>query len=143
MAGTLLSGISGLMFASPLVRWLSDRVGTRQVIIAGLAVTGTSMLLLALIGPARPLGIVFWVSAAIGGVCLDVLGNIPFMRSVRPRERGEMTVVFSTWREASELVTPAIATLVLLVAPFSALYAVLGVMHFAALIGASHLPRRL
>ncbi len=142
-AGALLSGSSALLFFSPLVRRLADAFGTRQMVMAALAVTGASLCALGALGEARPAGVAFWVCGALGGATLDVLGNIPFMRSVRPRERGEMTMVFSTWREGSELLTPALAALVLLVAPFSVLYLVLGAMHFATAVGASYLPRRL
>lgn len=141
--GLLLSGCSALLFLSPVVRALAERFGTRTLIVAGLAITGASLAALGALGPARPLGLVFWATAGVGAVALDVLGNIPFMRMVRPRERTEMTMVFSTWREVSELLTPGLAAAVLLVAPFSMLYVVLAVMHFGAAMGASRLPRRL
>jgi len=143
VAGLLLSGVSGLLFLSPVVRHLADRFGTRQVITVALVLTGLSAVALGVLGPAKPIGILFWVTGALGGSALDVLGNIPFMRTVRPRERTEMTVVFSTWREASELLTPAVAAAVIFVAPFWTFYLVLGTAHFAAAVGASHLPRRL
>ncbi|MEZ5341771.1 MAG: hypothetical protein R2706_10040 [Acidimicrobiales bacterium] len=34
-----------------------------------------------------PISLVFWLAAAVGGAAVDVLGNIPFMRMVKPRER--------------------------------------------------------
>ena len=71
-------------------------------------------------------------------MALDVLGDVPFMRAVRPRERTATTTVFSTWREASELVT-----LVLLVLPFHAPYAVLATMLVAVAAATGRLPRRL
>ena len=142
-AGALLSASSALLFLSPVVRYGAERFGTRALIVSGLSITGVSLIVLGLIGQARPVGIVFWLLAAIGGAILDVLGNIPFMRSVRPRERTEMTMVFSTWREVSELLTPTLASLVLLMAPFWTLFFVLAAMHFATAVGASRLPRRL
>jgi len=65
------------------------------------------------------------------------------MRMVRPRERTEMTVIFSTWREASQLLTPLLVSLVLLLAPFEVFYLVLALMLFSASFAASFLPRRL
>ncbi len=143
VAGLLLSGISALLFLSPVVRYFADKYGTRQVLIVGLIITGSSLIALGLIGTAQPIGIVFWVFGALGGVLLDVLGNIPFMRSVRPRERLAMTAVFSTWREGSELLTPALVSLVLLFAPFYFVYYILAIMHFMAAVKASYLPARL
>ncbi len=143
VAGGLISLTSALLLASPLIRRFATRVGTRQTIVGALVLTGTSILALFAVGEARPIGLAFWIIAALGGVTLDVLGNIPFMRTVRPRERTEMTMIFSTWREGSQLVTPLLVTLVLLVAPFEAFYLLLATLLFAAAYSASFLPRRL
>lgn len=142
-AGILLSAVSGMLFFSPVIRRVSDRFGTRQVIYTGLTITGISLLALGLVGTPQPLGIVFWVSGAVGGVLLDVLGNIPFMRSVKAHERVAMTSVFSTWREASELLTPLLVSAVLVLLPFHAFFFVLALMHFSSAIATSYLPKRL
>ena len=89
------------------------------------------------------MGLVFWVLGAVGGVALDVLGNIPFMRIVKPRELTPMTMVFSTWREASELLTPLIVTATLLWFDFHYFYFILAAMHLMSALSASFLPRRL
>ncbi len=143
VAGGLLSLASALLMASPLVRRLAGRWGTRRLIVGALLLTGGSMLMLFVLGAPRPLGLLFWMTGAGGGMMLDVLGNIPFMRMVRARERTEMTMVFSTWREGSQLLTPLLVSLVLLVAPFKAYYALLAALLFAAAFTASWLPRRL
>lgn len=143
MAGGLLSFVSALMFLSPLVKRLADLFGIRRLIIISLTLCGACVFGLFLVGQARPVGLVFWVLASLGAICLDVLGNIPFMRSVKPRERTEMTMIFSTWREGSELMTPLIVTLVLLVAPFEAYYVILAAMLLFAAWASSFLPRRI
>ncbi len=142
-AGALLSGVSALLFLSPIIRRVSDRFGTRQVIYTGLTITGLSLVALGLVGEPHPVGVVFWVTGAFGGVLLDVLGNIPFMRSVKPRERVAMTSVFSTWREASELLTPLLVSAVLVFFPFHVFFFVLAFMHFFSAVSTSYLPRRL
>ena len=143
VAGGLLSLASGLLLISPLIRRFAGRVGTRLTIIYALVLIGSSMLMLYFIGEPKLIGLVFWVSAALGGVTLDVLGNIPFMRMVKPRERIEMTMIFSTWREGSQLLTPLMASLVLLFVPFEIFYVLLALFLFGAAIKASYLPRRL
>jgi MFS family permease len=143
IAGGLLSIVSGLLFFSPLFRKLSDLFGTRTIIIAGQLITGVSVLALYLIREAQPIGLLFWVLAAFGAAMLDVLGNIPFMRMVKPRERTEMTMIFSTWREGSELVTPLTAAVILLVLPFHWFYLFLGGLLLVAAAVSSYLPRRL
>ena len=143
VAGGLLSLASALLLISPLIRRFAGRVGTRLTIIYALVLIGSSMLMLYFIGEPKLIGLVFWVSTAFGGVTLDVLGNIPFMRMVKPRERIEMTMIFSTWREGSQLLTPLLASLVLLFAPFEIFYVLLALFLFGAAIKASYLPRRL
>lgn len=143
VAGGLLSLASALLLISPLIRRFAGRVGTRLTIIIALVLAGSSMLMLYAIGEPKPIGLVFWVSAALGGVTLDVLGNIPFMRMVKPRERIEMTMIFSTWREGSQLLTPLLVSTVLLFAPFEIFYVLLALFLFGAAIKASFLPRRL
>jgi MFS family permease len=143
IGGILLSGASGLLFFSPLVRRLADRFGTRQVIIVCFILIGISLLALGMIGPAQPIGLLFWIVGALGAGGIDVLGNIPFMRMVRPRERSEMTMVFTTWRESSSLLTQALVFLTLLVAPFWAFYFVLAGLQFLTAVSTTRLPRRL
>ncbi|MFT5115211.1 MAG: ACDE family multidrug resistance protein [Parasphingorhabdus sp.] len=143
MAGVLLSFVSGLLLFSPIIRRSADRYGTRRIIMIGLIITGVSVISLGLLQSPRPLGLVFWVTGAMGGAMLDVLGNIPFMRTVKPRERVAMTAVFSTWREGSELLTPALVAIILIFAPIWYFYILLGIMHFFSAVTASYLPKRL
>jgi hypothetical protein len=142
-AGGLLSLASALLLISPLIRRLAGWAGTRLTIQSALILVGSSLLMLYVIGDPQPIGLLFWVSAALGGATLDVLGNIPFMRMVKPRERTEMTMIFSTWREGSQLLTPLLVSMVLLFAPFEVFYVLLALLLFGAGITASFLPRRL
>lgn len=143
VAGGLLSLVSGLLLISPFIRRLSIRFGTRVVIVTAFILAGVSILMLYVTGEPKPIGLLFWVLAAVGGATIDVLGNIPFMRMVKPRERTEMTMIFSTWREASQLLTPLLVSLVLMLAPFEAYYLVLAAILFSASFTATFLPRRL
>ncbi|MCP4877749.1 MAG: MFS transporter [Gammaproteobacteria bacterium] len=143
VAGGLLSLVSSLLIVSPLIRRLAGRFGTRLLIICALMLSGISMTMLFFVGEPKPIGLLFWISAALGGAIVDVLGNIPFMRMVKPRERTEMTMIFSTWREGSQLLTPLLVSLVLLVAPFEVFYLLLSTILISASLMATFLPRRL
>ena len=143
LGGVLLSGASGLLFVSPLVQRLTDRFGTRQVLIGCSLLIGLSMVALGVLQESQPIGLLFLITGALGAVGVDVLGNIPFMRFVRVRERTEMTMVFTTWRESSSLLTQATVVLTLLVAPFWVFYLVLGGLQFVTAVYTSYLPKRL
>ncbi len=143
LGGLLLSGASGLLFLSPIIRNFADRYGTRQVIIFCYVLIGLSMTVLGIIGEAEPIGLLFFVIGAVGGATIDVLGNIPFMRMVKPRERSAMTMVFTTWRESSSLITQAIVFLTLLVAPFWVFFFILALLQFLTAVATSYLPKRI
>ena len=143
VAGAFLSMAAAVLFIGPLVQRAADRYGVRALVIRAFLVMGASMVALFLIGDAHPVGIVFWMTGAVGGGVIDVLGNIPFMRLVKPRERGAMTAVFSTWREVSFLVSPALAAIVIALAPFHFLYLVLALLMGVGAAVTTLLPHRL
>jgi len=143
MAGALISLTSALMLLSPLTRRLVGMHGTRIVIVVAQVICAGALVMLFLNGKPTPIGLVYWILASFGAAALDVVGNIPFMRMVRGRERTEMTMIFSTWREASNLLTPLLVSLVLLVAPIEVFYLLLALLLLAASFATSFLPRRL
>lgn len=142
-AGVFLSLSSATLFIGPFVQRQATAIGVRACIMVGFAFMTTGMVGLAVIGEAQPVGIAFWLIGAVGGGIVDVLGNIPFMRLVKPRERGAMTSVFTTWREISFLLAPGIAAVVLAFGQIWMLYLVLACLTGAAMVTATYLPRRL
>jgi ACDE family multidrug resistance protein len=143
VAGGFLSATSAVLFLAPVVERASHRYGVRACITSGFGLMATSLVALTLIGDAEPIGLGFWLLGAVGGGIIDVLGNIPFMRLVRPKQRAAMASVFATWREVSFLLTPGLAAVVLAFGPFWVLYAVLAVLVTAGAVVTSYLPRRL
>jgi hypothetical protein len=73
---------------------------------------------------------------------LDVCGSLPFLMAVKPSERTEMAAVYSTFRDVSGILSPAIGGAILLVAPVAATFAACGAGMAAAwaLAGTVH-PR--
>ena len=143
IGGALLSIVSGLLLFAPLIRRIAERFGTRQVIIVCLCFIGVSMICLGLLRETRPVGVYIFLVSAIGGVTVDCLTHIPFMRFVRPTERVEMTMVYTTWRETASLLSQGLVWLTLLVAPIWVYYILLGLLQFSAAIATSYLPRRM
>ena len=100
-------------------------------------IIAVSLIVLGAVGDPTPVGVVFWLTAAYGATWLDVLGNIPFMRTVKPRQRIPMTTVFSSWRETSSFAAPALAAAVLFVGPFWVFYFVLAACCLATAVYAT------
>lgn len=143
VSGLLLSAAAAVLFLGPLVRRGAQRFGVRKLIMGGFVIMTVALIALTAVGDPAPIGVVLWLVGALGAGVIDVLGNIPFMRMVKPRERQAMTGVFTTWREVSFLAAPALAALVLAVAPFWILYGLLALCSVAGIWVTSHLPRRL
>ena len=53
------------------------------------------------------------VISALGATILDGTGNVLFYRAVHAYERAEMTAVFLTYRDLSQLVTPGLYAILL------------------------------
>lgn len=143
VGGAMLSIASSLLLLSPVVNRLAERWGTRWVVTRSFVAIAAGASILAMIGDARPIGLLAWGVAAVGGAALDVVGNIPFMRMVRPSERVPMTGVFSTWREVSSLLAPAIAAVCLALGSFRLFYVAIALLAAATGTAATWLPTRL
>ena len=142
IAGALLSTAAGLLLVSPLIRRMADRHGTRSVVVAGYLILTVALGALAGLGEPTPAGVFLWFVAAIGGATVDVMANVPFMRTVQGHEQVEMTTVFSTWREVSGMLAPALGAVVLLVGPFRLFYLVLAVCTALTALWTTALPRQ-
>ena len=81
--------------------------------------------------------------AAGGNAALDAVGNIPFLRAVHSYERAEMTSVFRTYIEMSQLLPQAIFTLALVYFPFESVFYLLGIFFLFTACLSRMLPRRL
>ncbi|MEZ5449659.1 MAG: hypothetical protein R3E89_11960 [Thiolinea sp.] len=81
-------------------------------------------------------------SSGDGGVS-GCAGQYPVHAAGQTLERTNMTMVFSTWREMSELLTLLAITLITLVLPFRSYYLFLGASLLGAALMATRLPKRL
>ena len=92
----------------PFWGWCARRFGVKRILIAGY-VSSSIMTLCVFVASDWPwvaAGLLF--TAALGTTILDGAGNVLFYRAVRSQERPEMTSVFVTYRDTSQLVTPGV-----------------------------------
>ena len=86
----------------------------------------------------------FLLVAAFFCTALDALGSTAFMRSVRAWERPQMTAVYRTYLDLSELLPPLVYSVALAFFGLGSVFATLGV--FVLLCGVVtfvYLPRRM
>jgi hypothetical protein len=75
----------------------------RRVVVAAFAFAGLATATIAAVYPSPGWGFALFGIAGIAVVALDAVGTVPFLRAVRARERVEMTMVFITYGQISQL----------------------------------------
>lgn len=114
--GYLQSAATSFLFLTPIAGWLARRAGLRPTLMGSflLCAAGTLAAAALMMADGPPLlGCALLVASALGAIGLDAVGMVTFLRAVRTRERPEMTMVFSLYRDLAGLVPFAVFTVVL------------------------------
>lgn len=141
--GALVSAGVATVYSVGLWGKLGRRYGFRSLLIFGFGLSGIASILVTMLAGFAWAGAVLLLFTAFVTASVDAAGNVPFLRAVRPLEREEMTGVFSTYRDASQLLPPAIFSVLLRFAPVYAVFAVAGMWMFVSAWYSRFLPRRL
>jgi MFS family permease len=138
----LVSSGNILLVITPLVGRIAARHGIRRPIVAAfLGLGGFTILAAFLVGSPLAVGLCL-LGGAVCAVVLDALGNIPFIRAVRPLERPQMATVFRSYADLSSLVPAAVFSLLLfIVDDIAIVFAASGLFALAVGAVARHLPR--
>lgn len=126
VGGVAVSLSNGLLFITPVMLRLVHRISVRNAVRGAFFLSGLFFV------AAWPGAYWPWASvgllacASVMLVMLDVAGSLPFLMAVKPSERTEMAAVYSSFRDVSGILTPAVAGLVLAVAPVAAVFAACG-----------------
>ncbi|MEM7408363.1 MAG: MFS transporter [Pseudomonadota bacterium] len=142
-AGSIVSLSVAMAFAVPLWARLGRRIGLRRLLTIGFGATAFMSLVLASVSVSPLMLAGLMVLAAASASMIDGAGNIAFLRAVRGAERSEMASVFGTFRDAAQLGTPLLGSLVLLAAPLTTVFGVIGVGMFGQAWLCRYLPRRM
>jgi MFS family permease len=141
-AGALIVSLSSvLLAASPVVGWLARRVRLRPVMLAGFLGCGVVSIAAGALADDPWLAGWLLLLAALGPTCIDSLAPVTFYRAVHPHERAEMTTVYITWRDVSNLATPALCAVVLTFLPLPWVFIVVGATMFVFAWFVRHVPR--
>ena len=136
------AGNALLIFA---INWgrLGGRLGVRRVVVlAFLSMSGLAIAA-GIVGEGHPwLAAAFLLAGVNFAVALDAVGGAPFLRAVHPYERPEMTAVYRTNLDLSDLLPALIYSVILGFAGLGAVFAVLGSFcAVCAYVAWRHLPR--
>jgi ACDE family multidrug resistance protein len=143
VGGIALSVSNALLFVAPALNRIARRMSVRRSVRMAFLGCGGLMMAAALVSflPWATVAMVFASSFFL--VMLDVVGGLPFLMSVKPSERTEMSAVYSSFRDVSGILTPGAAWLVLFVLPLPGIFAASAAGLFASWAIAGRLHPRL
>lgn len=142
LGGVLLSLSNALLFTTPLMLRLVQRTSVRFAVRSSFAVAAALFVAATLLSGAPWAALAALMAGSVCLVMLDVCAGLPFLMAVKPSERTEMAAVYASFRDVSGIVTPAVAGLVLTVAPVAGVFAACGAgMAAASAIAAKLHPR--
>lgn len=143
MVGALMvSAGNALLILTPLVGRLAQRVGLRRPIVGAFLATGCCTMAAALFYDTPIAVAAALLTASLAAMVLDALGNIPFLRSVRPLERPQMATVFRTYIDLAELLPAGLYALLLTHYDIRAVFLASGAFLLVVGVVATRLPRR-
>ncbi len=142
VGGIALSLSNALLFGAPAINRAARALSVRLAVRVAFFASGALMLVAALLSFLPWVTVVLCFGASFFFVTLDAVGGLPFLMSVKPSERTEMSAVYSSYRDVSGILTPGAAWLVLFVAPLPAIFVAIAAGLFAswAIAGRMH-PR--
>jgi hypothetical protein len=145
VGGVALSISNALLFISPVMLRYARRTSVRQAVRIAFGLCGLCFAVSAAFAPLPWVAVAAMMAASVFLVLLDVVGGLPFLMAVKPSERTEMSAVYSSFRDVSGILTPAMAWIVLVPfgAPLAAFFAVTGAGMLGAFGVASRLHPRL
>jgi MFS family permease len=120
-----------LLLAPLMLRWMR-RHSVRRAVRMGCLLSGLCFVLATLLAPFPWATVGVLVAGTCSLVLLDVCAGLPFMMAVKPSERTEMSSVYSSFRDSSGILSPALAWVVLQFFPVSAVFAAAGAGLLAA-----------
>ena len=143
VGGIAMSTSNGLLFLTPFMLRVVRRLSVRTAVRASFALGAAFFIVGWLTSSIPPLTVAALMAASVLLVMLDVCGSLPFLMAVKPSERTEMAAVYSSFRDVSGIMTPAVAGVVLLFSPVAGVFAAVGVAMFGAYLIAGSLHPRL
>jgi len=142
-SGILISASQIVLGTAFLFGKISERTGVRKVISLSFAVAAVAVFGAGYAGTSAPvLAGVFLLIGAVANSALDGVGGIPYLRSVRAHERPQMTGVYRSYIDLSDLLPSFIYSIVLLFFPLGTVFYILGILlTVVGIVSWRYLPR--
>ncbi|WP_019170647.1 MFS transporter [Pseudaminobacter salicylatoxidans] len=141
--GLLVSAGNALLFTAIFWGRAGRRFSARKIMTLAFFAISASLFAAGFSGEIWPLATGgFLLVGALFTVALDALGSTAFLRAVRSYERPQMTAVYRTYLDLSELLPPLVYSLVLSFFGLGGVFGTLGILTIACgLIAWRYLPK--
>jgi len=141
--GLLVSAGNALLFAAIFWGKAGRRFGARNIITLAFFAMTAALFAAGFNGEKWPLATGgFLLLGALFTVALDALGSTAFMRAVHTYERPQMTAVYRTYLDLSELLPPLVYSVVLSFVGLGGVFCTLGILTIGCgLLTWRHLPK--
>lgn len=142
LGGYFISASTLVLFAGPFLTRFVPMVGVRRLIMCSFFIAAFCLIIAGNLTTNQAYFVFgLLLASTVSASVLDIVGNLPFMRLVKPEERTEMSVVFYTWRDLSFALTPLFGGFIISLGGIEAVFVVLGAM-FCLMTGLTFaLPR--
>ena len=143
--GLLVSAANALLFTALIWGRAGKRFGARRTMAFAFAAMAAALFAAAATGEAFPLATgAFLLVTAFFAIALDALGSTVFMRAVHPYERPQMTAVYRTYLDLSEITPPLVFSVTLAFFGLGSVFATLAIFSLVCgWITWRYLPRRI
>lgn len=142
VGGAIVSVGQSWMWVIPMWAWLGRRFGFRPMLMAGYLSSGLlTLAAVALLGSPW-LGAAILLLATLAASSIDGAGNSLFLRAVHPYERSEMTAVFVSYRDVTQIAPQALFSVLLSVFGLPVVFVASATIMLAMTILTRYIPRR-
>jgi ACDE family multidrug resistance protein len=122
VGGVCLSITNAGLFCAPFMLRFVQRFSVKIAVRTGFLVVATMFISAAIVSQYIWATVAFLFLGSYFLILLDICGGLPFLMSVKPSERTEMSAIYSSFRDVSGILTPGVAWLILTVAPISGIF---------------------
>jgi MFS family permease len=145
MGGWLVSLSQAMLVSAYFSGSLARRFGVRRIIALSFLVSSLAAVFAGMAGKELPyLAAAMLLLGSLAASALDGVGGIPFLRAVRSHERPQMTAVYRTYIDFSELIPSFLFAIALAFFEIGSVFIILaGLQAIAGLVSWRYLPRSL
>jgi MFS family permease len=144
IGGLMIAIGSALLVLAPFWRWVAERTGIRRLLLGAYAVSGMGTIASGLVSGASVwASVTMLLFSAFAMSAIDAMGNVPFLRAVRPHQRITLTPIYNTYRDVAQVAPAGLFAILLLVLPLPTVFITAGALMVLASGFCHYLPRRL